>query len=144
MNFFPTYTQTINNLAEVLTPLQALPQEAIERLRSAARGGAKTDLGLVMGHHPEMKICRVTKCMPVKYDNGKKIVPKEVFKSVSGYASHVADMVDLSMFFHRVELHARPADASDDEYLEQTAASDEDSDAEAEGESEAEATQSPA
>ena len=98
-NFFPTYDKTINNFVDLLTPLKTLPQEAIERLRSAARGGAKSALGLVMAHHPEMKIWRVTKCMPAKYDNGQKIIPRDVFKSVAGYASHVADMVDLSIFF---------------------------------------------
>ena len=66
-------------------------------LKSAARGGAKTALGVFMAHYPEAEIEDVTEGM---------VEPAAVLDSVAGYATRVADMVDTSIFYRR---HPVPA-----------------------------------
>ena len=76
--------------------LHDLTREATIRhedvLRSAARGGAKMALGLVVAHHPEICLWRVTEAIPKTCDNGIEIDPRKVLASVSGYATRVASM----------------------------------------------------
>ena len=75
-------------------------------LKSAARGGAKTALGLFMAHYPEAEIEAVTEGMPSTYEDGSEVEPAVVLDSVAGYATRVADMVDTSIFYRR---HLLPA-----------------------------------
>lgn len=79
-NFLPSSKKTFKTYADLLPDLQDCPKEELERLRSVARGGAKSALGLVMAHHPEIKIWRVTKCMPTKDYDSKKNIPEEIYK----------------------------------------------------------------
>ena len=65
-------------------------------LKSAARGGAKTALGLFMA-----EIEAVTEGMPSTYEDGSEVEPVAVLNSVAGYATRVADMVDTSIFYRR-------------------------------------------
>ena len=77
--------------------------------RSAARGGAKTMLGLVVAHHPEICLWRVTEATTKTCDDGIEIVPRKVFASVSGYATRVASMVDTSVYYREYEVPVPPA-----------------------------------
>lgn len=103
------------------THLEAIPdlfRRAIAKheydLRSAARGGAKTVLGLMMAHHPEVDIWHVTRCMPETYEDGSVINPGQVLESVSGYATRVARMVDTKVYYKEYEVPRGPNRESSD------------------------------
>ena len=74
--------------------LHGLLKEAIDRhddvLRSAARGGAKTALALMLAHHLEVKLGDVTKGMPRRYEDRARIESSKLLAAMSGYATRVA------------------------------------------------------
>jgi hypothetical protein len=150
-NIFPKQLPQVTNTSNLLPLLQNCVPEVVERLRSAARGGAKLALGLVRGHYPEVNMWRVIKCFPAKDRDGNELVKEKVYASVSGFASAVAEMVDLSIFFSKRPVPPRPDDVSDDEAEPPTTGNGDESEdgneeEEEEGESEAalDASKSPA
>lgn len=103
-----------------LERLPGLLREASDKyddmLKSAARGGAKTAMGLMMAHRPDTKIWRVTEGMPETYKNGKPINRSEVLEFVAGYATRVAGMVNTRVYFKEHAIPSNPdGDSSDDE-----------------------------
>ena len=112
---FPAFRDTVKTVAELEPQLGGLDIELEDRLRSAARGGAKYALGMVMAWHPEMKIHRVTRSMPECDEDGAPLNEQAIFKSVRGYATRVAKHVDLTVYYQEVPVPPRPADASSDE-----------------------------
>ena len=68
-------------------------------LRSAARGAAKVALSLCKAWYPEADMHQVSEFMPTMDENGDAIDSKTVMASVAGYATRVANMVDLRVFY---------------------------------------------
>lgn len=112
---FPAFRESVMTLAQLEPELCGLNIELEDRLRSAARGGAKYALGMVMAWHPEMKIYRVTRSMPDCDEDGEPLNEEAIFNSVRGYATRVAKHVDLSIYYRETAVPPRPADASSDE-----------------------------
>ena len=86
--------------------LQLLPdalEKAIamhdEQLRSAARGAAKVALALMLAWYPDVDIRQMTEFMPTEDDNDQPINAVELLVSVQGYATRVANMVDIRNFY---------------------------------------------
>ena len=65
---------------------------------SAAWGGATFALSMLMAHHPDAKVWLITECAPMVDDEGRPIVMAELQKRVAGYASRVANLVNLHIF----------------------------------------------
>ena len=91
-----------------------------ERLRSSARGGAKTAMGLMMAHYPYAEPWRVASGFPEVKEDGSLLRPedeKTIMSSVAGYACKVANMVSLSTIFKDVPPPPPPSpeEESDDE-----------------------------
>ena len=99
----------------VLERLLGLLREASDKhsamLGSADRGGAKTGLCLMMAYHAEIKIEEVTKGLPDRYDDDKSIDQDEVLESVAGYATRVASMVNMKVYYKE---HALPSNLNGD------------------------------
>ena len=79
--------------------LKKAAEEREALLRSAARGGAKVALALCKAWYAEADMHQVTEFMPTEDENGDAIDSKEVMASVAGYATRVANMVDLNVFY---------------------------------------------
>ena len=89
-----------------------------ERLRSSARGGAKTAMGLMMAHYPDAEPWRVASGFPELKKDGSLLKPedeKAIMSSVAGYACKVANMVSLSTIFKDVPTPPYPEEDSDNE-----------------------------
>lgn len=83
------------------------------QLRSAARGGAKVALALTAAWYPEGNIRQVTEFMPTEDENGQPIVLSKVLAAVQGYATRVANMVDIQKFHKEYpDPHAATAESS--------------------------------
>ena len=78
---------------------------------------------------------------PSQGQRRNELVKEKVYASVSGFASAVAEMVDLSIFFSKKPVPPRPDDVSDDEAEAPTTGNGDESEdgneEEEEGESEA-------
>ena len=128
-----------------LHPRQLVPlledcaSNAEERLRAAARGGAKLALGNVMGHHPEMDIKRVVRCLPAHDADGNEINPAVVYNSVTGYASFIADKINPKVVYARQDMPELLRSSSEDEISEQTGTQGEEQEEIATSQSEGEA-----
>ena len=73
---------------------------------------AKTALGLVMAHHPEIRLQLVTEAMPTNYRDATEIDLREVLVSVSGYATRVASMVNTLVYYKEHDLPTTSKDTS--------------------------------
>ena len=76
-----------------------------ERLRSSARGGAKTAMGIMMAHYPDAEPWRVASDFPEVKEDGSLLRPedeKTIMNFIAGYACKVANMVFLSTIFKDV------------------------------------------
>ena len=101
-------------------------------------GGAKLALGLVRGHYPEVNMWRVIKCFPARDRDGNELIKEKVYASVSGFASVVAEMVDLSIFFSQRHVPPCSDNVSDDEAEPSTTGNGDESEDENEEEEEEE------
>ena len=82
-------------------------------LRSAARGGAKLALAMTAAWYPEADIHQVTEYFPTEDENNQAIVMQDVLRSVHGYATRVANMVDIRKFYkEHPDPHVAVADPS--------------------------------
>ena len=99
--FISSGSQEPSEFSDVPNMLEQATKLHKSLLKSAARGGAKTTLGLFMAHYPEAEIEAVTEGMPSAYEDGSEVDPAAVLKSVAGYATRVTDMVDTSIFYRR-------------------------------------------
>ena len=99
--FISSGSQEPSEFSDVPNMLEQPTKLHKSSLKSAARGGAKTALGLFMAHYPEAEIEVVTERMPSTYEDDSEVEPAIVLDSVAGYATRVADMVDTSIFYRR-------------------------------------------
>ena len=70
-----------------------------DQLRSAARGAAKVALALITAWYPDADIWQDTEFMPTEDEHGQPIVLSQVLADVQGYATRVANMVDIRRFY---------------------------------------------
>ena len=115
--FFPCNPEPLTDLAGLAAELDEATSFFDERLRSSARGGAKTALGLMMAHYPEAEAWRVTADFPLEKEDGTLLDEKDrkkILHSVSGYASKVAKMVSLTTIFQEVPCPPTPVQSDDD------------------------------
>ena len=115
--FFPGNPEPLTDLAGLETELDEATSFFDERLRSSARGGAKTALGLMMAHYPEAEAWRVASGFPLEKEDGTLLDEQELKKilhSVSGYASKIAKMVSLTTIFKEVPCPPTPVQSDDD------------------------------
>ena len=107
----PKTTNGCTRLEVILRLLQRaiVQQEQHEDgLRPAARGGAKIALELLMAHHLEVDIGGMTEFMPVEDSEGKGIDQNELLDCVAGYATQVADMVNVEAYYKRHDVPKDP------------------------------------
>ena len=105
------------NLADLATELDEATSFFDERLRSSARGGAKTALCLMMAHYPEAEAWRVASGFPLEKEDGSPLDDherKKILHFVSGYASKIAKMVSLTTVFKEVPCPPSPVQSDDD------------------------------
>ena len=91
---FPTDTPSCSNLTDLASILGRAVDNLDERLRSSARGGAKTAMGLMMVHYPDEEPWRVASGFPEVKEDGSLLTPKDektIMSYVAGYACKVAD-----------------------------------------------------
>ena len=115
--FFPGNPEPLANLADLPAELDEATSFFDERLRSSARGGAKTALGLMMAHYPEAEAWRVASGFPLEKEDGSPLDDQErkkILHSVSGYASKIAKMVSLTTIFKEVPCPPTPVQSDDD------------------------------
>ena len=67
-------------------------------LRSAVRGGVKVALAMLWAWYPEINMHTATEYMPEADEQGHPIDQRALISSVSGYASRLADMVNIGVF----------------------------------------------
>ena len=67
-------------------------------LRSAARGGVKVALAMLWAWYPEINMHTATEYMSEADEQGHAIDKRALISSVSGYASRLADMVNIGVF----------------------------------------------
>jgi hypothetical protein len=93
--------------------LEKATAEHDNTLRSAARGGAKLALAMTAAWYPEADIHQVTEYFPTEDENSQAIVMQDVLRSVRGYATRVANMVDIRKFYkEHPDPHVAVADPS--------------------------------
>ena len=97
--FISSGSQEPAEFSDVPSMLEQATKLHKSSLKSAAWGGAKTALGLFMAHYPEVEIGVVTEGMSSTYEDGNEVQPSAVLNSVAGYATRVADMVDMTVFY---------------------------------------------
>ena len=107
---FPGSIEAVEDFTALPEILETMASKYEDRLRSAARGGAKTALGMVKAHYPEADIRMVSKYMPKYNEDGSELDQKAVLSSVSGFATRVATMVNLSTYYEAVEVPPRKPD----------------------------------
>ena len=115
--FFPGNPEPLTDLASLLAELDEATSSFDERLRSSARGGAKTTLGLMMAHYPEAEAWRVVAGFPLEKEDGTPLDDndrKKILHSVSGYANKIAKMVSLTTIFKEVPCPPTPVQSDDD------------------------------
>ena len=71
--------------------------------------GKKTALGLVMPHHPKIRLQHVTEDMSTNYREGTEKDLHEVLVSVSGYATRVTSMGNTLVFYKEHDMPAASA-----------------------------------
>lgn len=78
-----------------------------DRLRSAARGGSKTTLGLMLCHYPEAEAWRLGTGIPGSLEPD---VVSGYFDTIKGFATKIANMVNISTFFPEEAIPKTPED----------------------------------
>ena len=73
-------------------------EEHDNMLRSAARGSVKVALAMLWAWYPEINMHTATEYMPEEDEQGHAIDQRAHISSVSGYASRLADMVNIGVF----------------------------------------------
>ena len=110
--FFPGNTDSVD-LDQTASMLTRATEEHDNVLRSAARGGVKVALAMLWAWYPEINMHTATEYMPEADEQGNAIDRRELISSVSGYASRLADMVNIGVF-HKAhpDPHAEQGEAS--------------------------------
>ena len=95
--FFPGNDDSVD-LDQTASMLTRASEEHDNVLRSAARGGVKVALAMLWAWYPEINMHTATEYMPEADEQGHAIDQKALISSVSGYASRLADMVNIGVF----------------------------------------------
>ena len=115
-NLFPMDTPSCSKLTDFPDMLGQAIDNFDERLRSSARGGAKTTMGLMMSHYPDAEPWRVASGFPEVKADGTLLEPedeKAIMSYFVGYACKVANMLSLSAIFKDVPTPPTPENASE-------------------------------
>ena len=115
---FPMDASTCSKLTDLPDILGQAVEGFDEWLRSSARGGAKTAMGLMMAHYPDAEPWQVASGFPKIKEDGSLLKPedeKAIMSSVAGYACKVANMVSLSAIFKDVPAPPTLEEDSDNE-----------------------------
>ena len=118
--FFPGDSEPLAKLASLPEMLNEVTLRHDEKLRSRIWGGAKTTLGLMMAHYPEVESWQLASGFPLEKEDGTPLGGKDrkaILHSVSGYASKIAKMVSLTTTFKEVLCPPTPIQ-SDNEGVE--------------------------
>ena len=95
--FFPSNSNPVD-LDQTASMLTRATEEHDNVLRSAARGGVKVALAMLWAWYPEINMHMATEYMPEADEQGHAIDQRALISSVSGYASRLADMVNIGVF----------------------------------------------
>ena len=95
--FFPGNTDSVD-LDQTASMLTRASEQHDNVLRSAARSGVKVALAMLWAWYPEINMHTATEYMPEEDEQGHAIDQRALISSVSGYASRLADMVNIGVF----------------------------------------------
>ena len=110
--FFPGNSDPID-LDQTASILTRATKEHDNVLRSAARGGVKVALAMLCAWYLEINMHMATEYMPVEDEHGNAINPKEFMASVSGYATRLANLVNIGVFYKAYpDPHAKQGETS--------------------------------
>jgi len=96
---FPSARNDPIDLESLPVLLEKTGQEYERNMRSSARGGAKKALALTKAWYPDADIHQLTEFMPTEDEDGQAIDQMQLQAAVRGYATRVANMVDLGIFY---------------------------------------------
>ena len=96
--FFPGNSDPVD-LDQTASMLTRAAKEHDNVLQSAARGGVKIALAMLWAWYPEINMHMATEYMPEEDEQGNAINPKELMSSVSGYATRLANLVNIGVFY---------------------------------------------
>ena len=98
--FFPDQDSDPVNFASVPQLLSQGVAQLDRQNRSADRGAARIALALTKAWYSDADIHQVTEYFPTKDEFDNPIVWGDVLREVRGYATHVANMVDINKFYN--------------------------------------------
>ena len=101
VKFFPEKKKEYSDISHLSEALVEAVTHHDDKLRSAARGGAKMALGLMMSHFPDAECWRLGTGVPRSLPSEKVA---ELFDSVKGYATKIANMVSLTTYYPAEEI----------------------------------------
>jgi len=107
VKFFPEKKKEYSDISHLSEALGEAVARHDDKLLSAARGGEKTALGLMMCHFPDVECWRLGTGVPQSLPSEKVA---EFFDSVKGYATKIANMVSLTTYFPAEEIPKTPED----------------------------------
>ena len=96
--FFPGNSDPID-LDQTASMLTRATEEHDNVLLSATRGGVKVALAMLWAWYPDINMHMDMEYMLVEDENGNAINPKEFMASVSGYATRLANLVNIGVFY---------------------------------------------
>ena len=114
---FPGNPEPLKDLADLSAELDEATSFFHKRLRSSARRGAKTALGLMIPHYPEAEAWRVAYGFPLEKEDGSPLDDQEhkkILHSISGYASKIVKMVSFTTIFKEMPCPPAPIQSDDD------------------------------
>ena len=110
--FFPGNSDPFD-LDQTASMLSRATEEHDNVLRSAACGGVKVALAMLWAWYLEINMHMATEYMPVEDEHGNAINPKELMASVYGYATRLANLVNLGIFYKaHPDPHTKQVEAS--------------------------------
>lgn len=107
IKFFRDKKKEFTEAAHIPEALEEAVSVYDERLRSTARGGSKTTLGLMLYHYPEAEAWRLGTGIPGSLEPA---VVSGYLDSVKGFATKIANMVNITNFFPAEEIPKTPED----------------------------------
>ena len=113
---FPDRDADAVQIEEIPVLMRELASKQGERLRSAVRGGARTCLALMMAHYRTAKPARLASGFPSTVTGEESA---KIFTEVSGYATHIAEMVKVDTVFDAVPCPEIPEHFSDEESMDE-------------------------
>ena len=113
---FPSQDPDKINVEDVPALMREVANKHAERMASAVRGGARAALALMVAHYRTAKPARLASGFPSTVTEGETT---KLFAGVCGYATRIAEMVNLSTYFEAVPCPEIPDTFSDEESSEE-------------------------